>query len=188
MSNGTVESCFFNKIASKNSIDICASVSHQNKEITESNSKSLSVNLSNLASSENIGFTEGKLGIIHLALDDYTQNQLVLSWDTIHKGNLFSAVRLRVGNPVKQKIALNYGLDVSISRIIINRKFNLRLAHEVSDGGILFGVDRSDITNKVGFNTLISPRASVRLGYTSIDSSIDYFDDSYPTLSLTITW
>ena len=187
-SNASMESCFSNKIAPQNSVDICASVSQQNKEISESNSKSLSFNLSNLAFNENIGFSEGKLGIIHLASDEYFQNQLALSWVTIHKENFYSAVRLRVGNPVKQQIALKYGLTLGLSRIISNRKISLSLAHEVSDGGMLFGVDRSDITNKVGFNTLISPSASVRLGYTSIDSSIDYFDDSYPSLSLTFNW
>ena len=187
-SNASMNSCFSNKIASKSSVDICASVSHLNKDLSESKNNSLSLNLSNLAYNENIGFSEGKLGIIHLATDDYVQNQLALSWDTIHKKNFYSAVRLRVGNPVKQQIALKYGLTLSFSRIISNRKVSLSLAHEVSDGGILFGVDRSDITNKVGFNTLISPSASVRLGYTSIDSSIDYFDDNYPSLSFTFTW
>ena len=187
-SNASMESCFSNKIAPKNSVDICASVSQQNKQISESNSKSLSFNLSNLAFNEYIGFSEGKLGLIHFASDVYVQNQLALSWDTIHKENFYSAVRLKVGNPVKQQIALKYGLTLGFSRIISNRKVSLSLTHEVSDGGILLGVDRSDITNKVGFNTLVSPSASVQLGYTSVDSSIDYFDDSYPSLSLTITW
>ncbi len=127
-----------------------------NKDLSESNSKSLSFNLSNLAFNENIGFSEGKLGIINLATDDYVQNQLALSWDTIRKENFYSAVSLRFGNPVKQQIALKYGLTLGFSRIMSNRKVSLSLAHEVSDGGILFGVDRSDITNKVGFNTLIS--------------------------------
>jgi len=187
-SNASIESCFSNKIASKNSVDICASASHLNKDLSESNSKSLSFSLSNLSFSENIGFSEGKLGIINLSTDDYVQNQLALSWDTIHKENFYSAIRLKVGNPVKQQIALKYGLTLGFSRIISNRKVSLSLTHEVSDGGILLGVDRSDITNKVGFNTLVSPSASVQLGYTSVDSSIDYFDDSYPSLSLTINW
>lgn len=187
-SKASMESCFSNKIASKNSIDICASGGRQNKEISESNIKSLSFYLSNLVLNENIGFSEGKLGIIHLASDDYVQNQLALSLDTIHKENFFSAVRLKVGNPVKQQIALKYGFTLGFSRIISNRKVSLSFAHEVSDGGMLFGVERSDITNKVSFDTLISPSASIRLGYTSIDSSIDYFDENYPSLSLIVNW
>ena len=88
-SSTSLETCFIDKITSKNSIDICASSSRQNKEISKTRNNTLSVYLGNLSFNENIGFSEGKLGIMHLTSDGYSQNQFTLSWDTIHKKTYF---------------------------------------------------------------------------------------------------
>jgi len=70
----------------------------------------------------------------------------------------------------------------------MNRKISLKLSNEINDGGILFGIDRSDVINKLNLQTVISQNASIQVGYTSHNSSIDYFDENYPTLSLTMSW
>lgn len=106
-------------------MDLCASASHQNKDISKDTNKSLSVSMSKLRFDSNIGFSEGQIGIINLISDDYTQNQLAFSWNTIHKQNFYSIIRLRFGNPVETQTALNYGIDCNISRIVNNRKFSI---------------------------------------------------------------
>ena len=187
-SNASFESCFIDKITSKNSIDICASSSRQNKEMSDNRSNTLSVNFGNLSSIESIGFSEGKLGIMHLATDEYSQNQFTLSWDTIHNRNLFSAIRFRIGDPVTDQTVLRYGVDLNVSKIILSRKINLKFSNEIHDGGMLFGIDRSDVINKFSLQTVINQNASIQIGYTSKNSSIDYFDEKYPNLSLTFIW
>jgi hypothetical protein len=112
-SNATLVSCFTDKITSKNSIDICASRSIQNKEISENRNSELSVYFGNLNFYETIGFSESIFGIIHVNTADYSQEQIVLSWDTIRKKNLFSAIRFRIGDTVTDQTALKYGLDIN---------------------------------------------------------------------------
>tara|TARA_B100001059_G_C17696693_1_gene507849 strand:+ start:76 stop:510 length:435 start_codon:yes stop_codon:yes gene_type:complete len=144
--------------------------------------------MSKLRFDNNIGFSEGQIGIINLISDDYTQNQLAFSWDTIHKRNLYSAIRLRFGDTVETQTALNYGIDFNISRMINNRKFSLGLSHELNDGGMLFGENRSDTINKISLVSNLNANSQIKFGYTSTDSSIDYFDQSYPTIKLTFDW
>lgn len=187
-SNANLSSCYKHKLTTTNFLDLCASASHQNKDIAKDTNKSLSLSMSKLRFDNNIGFSEGQIGIINLISDDYTQNQLAFSWDTIHKQNLYSAIRLRFGNPVETQTALNYGIDFNISRIINNRKFSLGLSHELNDGGMLFGEIRSDITNKISLVSSLNENTQIKLGYTSTDSSIDYFDQSYPNVKLTFKW
>ena len=71
---------------------------------------------------------------------------------------------------------------------IMKRKISLKFSNEINDGGILFGIDRSDVINKLSLQTVISQNASIQVGYTSHNSSVDYFDENYPTLNLTINW
>jgi len=187
-SNANLSSCYKHKLTSTNALDFCASASHQNKEIIEDTNKSLSLSMSKLGFDNNIGFSEGQIGIIRLISDDYIQSQLAFSWDIIHKRNLYSAISLRFGNPVELKTALNYGIDFNISRIINSRKFSLSFSHELNDGGMLFGENRSDITNKISMVSNLNENTKIKLSYISTDSSIDYFDQSYPNLKLTFNW
>ena len=81
-SNANLSSCYKHKLTTTNFLDVCASASHQNKEIIEDTNKSLSLSMSKLRFDNNIGFSEGQIGIIRLISDEYTQNQLSFSWDT----------------------------------------------------------------------------------------------------------
>ena len=187
-SNASINACYKNKITSQNSLDICASASNQKKEISESNNKSLSLALSNLSFNNDVGFSEGQIRVKRIGNDSYIQNQLAISLDTIHKQKFFSTLRLRKGEPVDSQIALNYGLDLSLSRIIKNRKYSLSIGQEYRDGGMLLGVDRSDLANTISLNAMINANTRIRVGYTSNNSTIDYYDQSYPSINLTYNW
>ena len=126
---------------------MCASASNQKKEISETNNKTLSLALSNLAFNNDVGFSEVQIEVKKVVFDNYTQNQFAVSWDTIHKQKFFSTLSLRKGEPVNSQIALNYGLDVTISRMIKSRKYSLSIGQEYSDGDVLVGVDRSDLAS-----------------------------------------
>jgi len=187
-SNASFNSCYKHKLTTTNFLDFCASASHQNKEIAKETDKSLLLSMSKLRFDNNIGFSEGQIGIIRFISNDYSQNQLAFSWDTIHKGNFYSALRLRFGDKIEAKTALNYGIDINISKIINSRKFSLSLSHELNDGGMLFGENRSDIVNKISLVSNLNANTQLKLGYTATNSSINYFDQSYPILKLTFNW
>ena len=53
---------------------------------------------------------------------------------------------------------------------------------------MLLGIDRSEVINNFSLQTIINKNASLQIGYTVKNSSIDYFDEKYPRLGLTFLW
>lgn len=184
----SLENCFVEKFSNEVSIDFCGLIFHQNKELAKSTTRSFSVNLSNVKFVESIGYSEVKIGISHLDYQSYDQNQLLLAQDIIHKGNLFSGLRFRLGQPLNDTLAMKYGLDISLVKLINNRKISLSLIHEISDGGKFLGFDRKDEINKAFIQSAITSNLSFRVGYTNKNSNIDYFDTEYPSIKLTYNW
>jgi hypothetical protein len=65
------------------------------------------------------------------------------------------------------------------------RKYTFGLTHEYSDGGKLFGVNRSDRSTNISVSTNLDASTTISVGYWDRDSSINYFDQHYPTIRLT---
>jgi len=95
---------------------------------------------------------------------------------------------MRLGEPVMDKLVLNYALDASATKIIEGRQITIRLSREISDGGKLLGVDRSDETTRLQVSVPITKGLYAEVGYAKTDSTIDYFDTSEPSISLTYAW
>ena len=95
---------------------------------------------------------------------------------------------MRLGESVMDKLVLNYGLDASATKIIEGRSITISLLREISDGGKLLGVDRSDETTRLQVSVPISKSLYVKVGYAKTDSTIDYFDVSQPSIELTYSW
>ena len=86
------------------------------------------------------------------------------------------------------KLVLNYALDASATKIIEGRQITISLSREISDGGKLLGVDRSDETTRLQVSVPIAKNLYAKVGYVKTDSTIDYFDVLEPSISLTYTW
>lgn len=179
--------CTKNKIRRNAHIDVCASANKQNKEISSSDESSLTTSYSRMFLNE-FGATEVKMGLRRLSAQDYQQNQLTLSSDLIHKNNGFYNLGLTLGESVKDQLATRYVINVNAAKYYAGRKYNLSFTHGYSDGGKLLGVDRTERTNSVVISTAIRANTSLSIGYANIRSSIDYFDRSYPIISLTRSW
>lgn len=95
---------------------------------------------------------------------------------------------MKFGAPVDGSLALKYGIGFELSGVVRNRKVTLNLDHEYSNGGRLLGVERDNKVTTVSLSTQLSRGTSITLGYKSSNSSIDYFDQYYPIISLTQKW
>lgn len=186
--NTNIRLCSKNKINKDAHIDVCASTTSQNKDITRDQTDSLSASWGKMLYVESVGFNEAKLGITRVSNEDFEQSQFYVSVDTIHDRNLFSSVNIKFGEPIEGSLALNYGIGLGLSRVVKNRKVTLNFNYEYSDGGRLLGVERDDKVTTVSLSTQLRRGTSITLGYKSLNSSIDYFDQYYPIISLTQEW
>ena len=186
--NTNIRLCSKNKMNKDTHVDVCASTTSQNKDITRDQTDGLSASWGKMLYVEDLGFNEAKIGLKRVYNDDFEQNQLLLSVDTIHDRDLFTSLSIKFGAPVEGNLALNYGIGLGLSGVIKNRKVTLNINHEYSDGGRLLGVERDDKVTTVSLSTQLRRGTSITLGYKSSNSSIDYFDQYYPSISLTQEW
>ena len=186
--NTNIRLCSKNKMSKDTHVDVCASTTSQNKDITRDQTDSLSASWGKMLYVEDLGFNEAKIGLKRVYNDDFEQNQLLLSVDTIHDRDLFTSLSIKFGAPVEGNLALNYGIGLGVSGVVKDRKVTLNLNHEYSDGGRLLGVERDDKVTTVSLSTQLRKGTSITLGYKASNSSIDYFDQHYPIISLTQEW
>jgi len=180
--------CSRNKIRFASYVDICANASNLNRKLSIDQKESISLSLGHLSYRSNIGFYDLEFGFQRTFFSEYEQDQAFVSLDTIHEKQWYSSLRMRLGESVMDKLVLNYGLDASATKIIEGRSITISLLREISDGGKLLGVDRSDETTRLQVSVPISKSLYVKVGYAKTDSTIDYFDVSQPSIELTYSW
>lgn len=179
--------CSKNRLKGLFYADFCISGAEVNKEITRDSSQSIKASVSKLNLLNMGAFNEARLSVIRLDTEDFAQNQVELSVDTIQRNNLATSFRVKFGQELTHQLAMNYGIAMSATTTFAGHKFNFELNHELNDGGILFGVNQSDRTTHFAASTNLNSSTTIAVGYWDRDSSIDYFDESYPTLRLTKT-
>ena len=91
-------------------LDACANTSRTRKDITDDTNSNISLVSSKVYSSGEDTYSEASFGINHYFAESYTQNQLVLGFDTIHPGGVHSAIDVTFGEAVENQIPTKFSL------------------------------------------------------------------------------
>ncbi|MDC1482361.1 hypothetical protein N8146_08810 [Ascidiaceihabitans sp.] len=180
--------CSRNKLRPASYLDFCVNASNLNRKLSIDRTESVSLSLGHLKYRSKFGFSDLGYGLKRSFYEGYEQNQAHISLDTIHEKQWYSSVRVRLGEAVADKLALNYGLDASATRMIGGRLITVSLGREFSNGGKLLGVNRADRTTRVQVSVPLTEKVSAKVGYAKTDSSIDYFDERGLSSNLTLVW
>ena len=73
--------------------------------------------------------------------------------------------------------------EVRLSQFKIDN-LSLKLSYEQKDGGFLLGFPRDDQQSSIGLAFSINENIGISVGYSNVDSSIDYYDQSSPFISV----
>jgi hypothetical protein len=180
--------CSRNKLHPASYLDFCANASNLNRKLSIDRTESVSLSLGHLKYRNNFGFSDLSYGLQRSFFAGYQQNQAHVSLDTTHEKQWYSSFGVRLGEAVVDKLALNYGLDASATKMIGGRLITVSLAREYSNGGKLLGVNRADRTTRVQVSVPLTQKVSAKVVYAKTDSSIDYFDEEGPRIDLTLVW
>ena len=186
--NARIGLCSKNKFTENMYFDACALAGTQNKEITKDTSQTITASLSKLKKLDGFGFVEKRIGFTRLITNNYSQNQANISFDAIHLNDLYSTVTIQFGEKLHNQLVMRRGINAALSSLFDGKKYSLSLSHQYSSGGILLGVSRFDTINKVTVTTNISATTQISVGLTQVESTIDYYDQIYPSVALTHTW
>lgn len=176
--------CSKNHISNWWYIDGCAGSSYVEKELTEDTRNTLSLTTSKLFTLAGDSHHQASFGVNRVYDEDYEQNQLTLGFQTIHSNGWHSSINAVFGESIDGEIATREAVSASLALPVRNRRFTISTSYSQADGAKLLGVARADETWSLSMSFNVYKNIDIGLGYTETDSTIDYFDVSTPTVSV----
>lgn len=168
-------------------IDGCANSSYVEQDLTEKLRNTLSLTTSKLFTLAGDSHHQASFGVNRVYDKDYEQNQLVLGLDTIHSNGWYSSINTVFGESIDGEMATREAVSASLALPVRNRRLTLSASYSESDGAKLLGFKRADDTWSVSAAYNVYKAVDLSVGYTETVSTIDYFDVSTPTVSVSFT-
>lgn len=176
--------CSKNHVANWWYLDGCAGSSYVEKDLTEDTRNTLSLTTTKLFTLSANSHHQASFGVNRVYEDGYEQNQLALGFQTIHSNGWHSSINAVFGESIDGEIAVREAVSASLALPVRNRRFTVSASYSEADGAKLLGIVRAEETWSFSASYNVYKNIDVGLGYTETDSTIDYFDVSTPTVSL----
>jgi len=183
----------FANIYSKNHIrnhwyvDAYGSTNKTWRDLTDDSSSTVGLNLVKLFATEQHSYNQATVGVRRFYDDDYEQNQLVASLQTIHSSGLYTAINATVGAAVENTLATSHSISATVGTTLFSKQLSATYTYSFANGGKLLGFERNDTSQSFTVTYAVHPRVNVTFGYRETESSIDYFSESEPVIGVQFT-
>jgi hypothetical protein len=179
-----VNVCSRNNVREQWYIDACANSFRLVRDLAAETTSGLSLTSEHLFAASNGAFHSLSYGIRRHYAEEYKQNQLQLGLSTVRNAGAYTSFDIAFGEAVENTLAMRKSLSATIGTTLAERPFTVTASYSHSNGGKLLGFDRSDTTRIVSLNYGITQNFSVSIGYKWTDSSISYFSEREPLVSV----
>ena len=179
--------CSFNHIVDWWNLDACLSGSSVQKELSQQKTTSMSISMSKIFNGKLDRYHQVGMSINRLYMNDYTQDQLKLSVDTIYSNNFTSKAEIGFGEAVTNQLATRLSIATRVAIRVAGDPVILNADYSEASGGKLLGYDRSEQRFSLSASRPVSHYFNLTIGYQVIDSNIDYFDARYPSIGIELT-
>lgn len=183
--SGAVSICSKNLLTEKLYADFCASHSTTTKELTHERNSYVLASIAKLDAMHFNAPHEVNASIMHLKNNEYSQNQVHINVDTIHNDSLASSFTIKKGEQISDELSMDHGISYNITGLYGKRAYTVGFDYQYSDGGTILGQSRSDVSTGIFVSTKLDASTKITLGYFKRNSSINYYDEAYPTIRLT---
>ena len=165
-------------------IDMCLLSEVINKKITNENISSFKLSTSKMFSAQNTGAHELSVGFKKQFQSLYTQNKAFLDIESISKNGLYSKFTFTIGEPKNDNLTSRKSFNASVKTLVLGKPFFVTGTYNISKGGKILGYGRDENTSSINFSYPLDNRITLGIGYTKINSSIDYFSISEPNFNI----
>lgn len=184
----SANACSINHVSNWWSIDLCADLTRTRRDLTETNVKNISLSTSKIFNDEFSRYSEVTVGFNRYLTNDYKQNQVLVSYDTIHPNAVFTSLGLTVGEQLEDQLATRFAITADITTLTaLNKPLTISTGFSYADGGKILGFDRNERTYSINLSYPVWRKVNVFLGYRNTNSNIDYFDVKTPTFGVRLT-
>ena len=177
--------CSVNYIQSWTYLDACYSEANNEKELSSSTVKSKQISLSRHFDLSNAKYSKASLGFQEINYGKYDQTSVTVGLKTLSQKRRVT-IELKYGDQpsLPTQHSLKYSGKISSNFNFMRRSGQISFSAAKYGRSKIFGYDRNDTSQTVTLSTKVSKHIHVQLGYHKNTSSVDYYSDEYPILSL----
>ena len=176
--------CSRNHISNLWHIDACGDATRLVRDLAAETTGGVTLSAAKLFSTNIRAFHSTSLGVRRYYAEDYQQNQLQLGWSTVRDRGAYTAVNASFGETVPDTLSLRRSIQATVGTTVFDRALTATVGYSFSDGGRLLGFERNDTTRSFNISYRLTQNLSANLGYRDVDSTIDYFSEREPVVSV----
>lgn len=184
IARGSANVCSRNHIANQWYVDACGESTRLVRDLAAETNSGLSLSTAKLFSTGNGAFHSTSVGVRRYYAEEYQQNQIQLGWSTVRNRGAYTGFSFSFGQAVPNQIAQRRSVSATVGTTVFDRALSATASYSYADGGRLLGLERNDTTRSLTLNYALNANLSVTVGYRTVDSSIDYFNESEPVVSV----
>jgi hypothetical protein len=154
------------------------------RDLASETNSGLSLSTAKLFSTGNGAYHSTSIGVRRYYAEEYKQNQIQLGWSTVRNRGAYTGFDFNFGEAVPNQLAQRRSASATVGTTVFDRALTGTASYSYADGGRLLGFERSDTTRSLTLNYALNANLSVTVGYGTVDSSIDYFSEREPVVSL----
>ena len=176
--------CSRNHIANQWYVDACGDATRLVRDLAAENTAGLTLSTAKLFATGNGAYHSTSFGVRRHYAESYQQNQLQLGWNTVRNRGAYTALIAAFGEAVTDQLSLRRSVNATVGTTVFNRALTATVGYSYSDGGRLLGFERNDTTRSINISYGLTQNLSLNVGYRSIDSTINYFSEREPVVSV----
>jgi len=181
---GSANLCSRNHIANQWYVDACGDTTRLVRDLAAENTAGLTLTTAKLFTTGNGAYHSTSAGVRRYYAESYQQNQIQLGWNTVRNRGAYTGFNFSFGEAVPNQLAQRRSVSATVGTTVFDRALTATVGYSYSDGGRLLGFERNDTTRSINISYGLTQNLSMNVGYRSIDSTIDYFSEQEPIVSV----
>ncbi|WP_445808804.1 hypothetical protein [Yoonia sp.] len=181
---GSANLCSRNHIANQWYMDACGDTTRLVRDLAAETNSGLSLSTAKLFTTGNGAYHSASVGVRRYYAEAYQQNQIQLGWNTVRNRGAYTAINAAFGETVASQLSLRRSVSATVGTTVFNRALTATVVYSYADGGKLLGFERNDTTRSINISYGLTQNMSLNVGYRSIDSTIEYFSEQEPIVSV----
>ena len=184
IARGSANVCSRNRIANQWYVDACGDATRLVRNLAAENTAGLTLSTAKLFATGNGAYHSTSFGVRRYYAEAYQQNQIQLGWNTVRNRGAYTGFTFSFGEAVPNQLAQRRSVSATVGTTVFDRALTATASYSYADGGRLLGFERNDGTRSLTLNYALNANLSVTVGYRTVDSSIDYFSEQEPIVSI----
>jgi hypothetical protein len=184
IARASVSGCSRNYMFSEWYLDACGDITRLVRDLDAETTRGFSLGTTKLFTLGNNTVHSTSVGIRRHYTENYQQNQLQLGWNTLSNSGRYTGFSLSFGEALPNQLVMRSTASVTIGTRLFDRDLTLSIGYSYADGGRILGFERNDTTYSMNVNFNLTSSLSLNIGFRDTSSSISYFNEREPLVSL----